>query len=117
MIARHWKDFYDGHTPNMATNIPNPNKVYIYERNGNEVYAREAGADPSTRQLMGYSYDPITGHSIDYTKKTTEGTSLHEQLMEDKMWGDIRRLARTNPALQDALERAIMIYKLIKVDK
>jgi hypothetical protein len=26
-------------------------------------------------------------------------------------------MARTSPALQDALERVIMIYKLIKVDK
>jgi hypothetical protein len=26
-------------------------------------------------------------------------------------------MAKTSPALQDALERAIMIYKLIKVDK
>jgi hypothetical protein len=26
-------------------------------------------------------------------------------------------LAKTTPALQDSLERAIMIYKLIKVDK
>jgi len=33
------------------------------------------------------------------------------------MWGDIRRLAKTNPALQDALERAIVVYKLIKVNK
>jgi hypothetical protein len=30
------------------------------------------------------------------------------------MWGDIRRTARTNPTLQDALERAIMIYQLSK---
>jgi hypothetical protein len=26
-------------------------------------------------------------------------------------------MARTSPALQDALERVIMVYKLIKVDK
>jgi hypothetical protein len=66
---------------------------------------------------MGYSYDPVTGHQIDYTKQTSTGDRLFESMMEDKMWGDIRRLAKTNPALQDALERAIMIYKLIKVDK
>jgi hypothetical protein len=35
--------------------------------------------------------------------------------MESKMWGDIHRLAKTTPALQDALERVIMIYKLVKV--
>jgi hypothetical protein len=80
------------------------------------VYAREAGADPSTRQLMGYSYDPVTGHQIDYTKQTSTENSLFDRLQEDKMWGDIRRLAKTTPALQDAVERVIMIYRLIKVD-
>jgi hypothetical protein len=94
-----------------------PGATYIYERVGNEVYARESGADPSTRQLMGYNYDPVTGHQIDYNKSTTTGDRLFDRLQEDKMWGDIRRLARTTPALQDAMERVIMIYKLIKVDK
>jgi len=62
-------------------------------------------------------YDPITGHKIDYDKRTSDGRPLHEHLQEDKMWGDIRRLAQTDPTLQDAVERVIMIYKLIKVDK
>ena len=90
---------------------------YIYERVGNEVYAREFGADPSTRQLIGYGYDPVNGHRIDYDKRTADGRPLHEHIQEDKMWGDIRRLARTNPALQDALERAIVVYNLVKVDE
>jgi hypothetical protein len=34
--------------------------------------------------------------------------------LEDKLWGEIRREARTNPTLQKALDRAIMIYKLSK---
>ena len=92
-----------------------PGATYVYERVGNEVYAREFGSD--TRQLMGYSYDPVTGHQIDYTKQTSTGDSLFDRLQEDKMWGEIRRLARTNPTLQDAVERVIMIYKLIKVDQ
>ena len=92
-----------------------PDATYVYERVGNEVYAREFGSD--TRQLMGYSYDPVTGHQIDYTKQTSTGDSLFDRLQEDKMWGEIRRLARTNPTLQDAVERVIMIYKLIKVDQ
>ena len=94
-----------------------PGATLIYERVGNEVYARESGADPGTRRLMGYSYDPVTGHHIDYTKQTSTGDSLFDHLQEDKMWGEIRRMAQTSPALQDALERVIMIYKLIKVDK
>ena len=98
-----------------------PDATYIYERTDGIVYAREFGADPSTRQVVGYEsgteYDPVSGHKIDYDKRTPDGRSLHEQLMESKMWGDIHRLAKTTPALQDALERVIMIYKLIKVDK
>jgi hypothetical protein len=34
--------------------------------------------------------------------------------MEDKMWGEIRRMAQTDPALQDLLERAIVYYNLKK---
>ena len=93
-----------------------PGATLIYERVGNEVYAREWGADPNTRQLIGYGYDPVTGHQVDYDKRTSDGRPLSEHLQEDKMWGEIRRMARTNPALQDSLERVIMIYKLIKVD-
>ena len=91
-----------------------PNASLVYERVDNMVYAREAGSDPSTRQLVGYGYDPINGHSIDYDTRTPDGRSVHDRLMEDKMWGDIRREARTNPTLQDALERAIVIYNLSK---
>ena len=103
----------------MATSMGTlkPDATYIYERVGNEVYAREVGADPSTRQLIGYGYDPVTGHHVDYDKRTADGRPLHDHLMESKRWADIHRLARTNPALQDALERVIMIYKLIKVDE
>jgi hypothetical protein len=91
-----------------------PDTTYIYERVGNEVYARESGADPSTRRLIGYGYDPITGHHIDYDKRTSDGRPLHNHIMEDKLWGDIRRLARTNTTLQSELERVIMLYHLIK---
>jgi len=34
--------------------------------------------------------------------------------MDDKLWGEIRREAKTNPTLQSALDRAIMIYRLSK---
>jgi len=101
----------------MSMGTLKPGATYVYERNGNEVYARESGAAPSTRQLMGYAYDPVTGHHVDYDKRTSDGRPLFDRMQEDKMWGEIRRLAKTSPALQDALERAIMIYKLIKVDK
>jgi hypothetical protein len=34
--------------------------------------------------------------------------------MEDKLWGDIRRAAKTNEALQSALERVKITYYLTK---
>ena len=83
-----------------------PGATYIYERNGDTVYAREAGADPSTRQEIGWDHTP--------DPRTGDGRSLHEQMMESKMWGEIRRMAPSNPALQKALDRAIMIYRLSK---
>ena len=91
-----------------------PDTKYIYERANGVVYAREFGADPITRVAVGYEYDPITGHKINHDERTSDGRPLHDHLMEDKLWGEIRRAARTNPTLHDALERAIMIYKLTK---
>ena len=103
----------------MATGMGTlkPDATYVYERVGNEVYAREVGADPSTRRLIGYGYDPVTGHHVDYDKRTADGRPLVDHLRETKLWAEIHRMAKTNPALQDALERVIMIYKLIKVDE
>jgi hypothetical protein len=81
-----------------------PGATYIYERNGGTVYARESGADPSTRKEIGWDHDP----------RTNDGRPLFDHIMESKMWGEIHREAKTNPALQKALDRAIMIYKLSK---
>jgi hypothetical protein len=98
-----------------------PDATYIYERAEGIIYAREFGADPSTRRVIGYEsgkeYDPITGHKIDYDSRTADGRPLSDHIRENKMWGEIRRAALTNPTLQDALERAIMIYKLTKTDE
>jgi hypothetical protein len=91
-----------------------PGATYIYERADGVVYARESGADPNTRFEVGYEYDPITGHRIDHDSRTNDGRPLRDHIQEDKLWGEIRRAARTNPTLQDALERAIMIYQLSK---
>jgi len=81
-----------------------PGATYVYERNEGTVYAREIGADPSTRKEIGYNYDP----------RTEDGRPLIDQIRESKLWGEIHREAKTNPTLQKALDRAIMIYKLSK---
>lgn len=97
-----------------------PGATYIYEKAGGVTYARETGSPPESRQVVGYdymhgmgpTYDPVTNSH----RPLDSGTSrpLHEQIMEDKMWGEIRREARTNITLQKALDRVIMIYKLSK---
>ena len=77
-----------------------PGATYIYERNGDEIYAREFGE--TDRKLIGYNHT------------TLDPRPFPERILEDKMWGDIRREAKTNPALQTVLDRAIMIYRLSK---
>jgi hypothetical protein len=88
-----------------------PGARYIYERNDGVTYAREFGADPKTRQAIGWEYDPTKPN---FDPRTKDGRPLHDHIMEDKMWGEIRREAKTNTTLQKALDRAIMIYKLSK---
>jgi len=83
-----------------------PGAKYIYERNGEEIYAREFG--DKERKLIGYQYE----NSVD--PRTSDGRPLIDHMREDKMWGEIRRMAPSNPTLQKALDRAIMIYKLSK---
>jgi hypothetical protein len=46
--------------------------------------------------MIGYQYE----NKID--TRTSDGRPLHEHIMEDKLWGDIRRAAKTNVALQSA---------------
>jgi len=94
-----------------------PDTKYIYERANGVIYAREFGADPSTRFEVGYEYDPVTGHRIDHDERTSDGRPLFEHIQENKLWGEIRREALTNPTLQDELNRVIMIYKLTKTDE
>ena len=83
-----------------------PGATYIYERNGEEIYAREVGK--TDRKLIGYQYE----NKVD--PRTHDGRPLFEHMKEDKLWGEIRRAARTNKVLQDALDRAILVYHLSK---
>ena len=85
-----------------------PGATYIYERNGDEVYAREFGT--TDRKLIGYKYEMEKKPD----PRTNDGRPLYEHIRENKMWGEIHREAKTNPTLHKALDRAIMIYKLSK---
>jgi hypothetical protein len=70
-----------------------PGATYIYERSGEEI---------------GYQYE----NKVD--PRTVDGRPLYEHLKEDKLWGEIRRAAKTNEALQSILDRAILVYHLSK---
>lgn len=74
-------------------------EAVIYETpdGGETVYVREFGGEQ--KQL----------HS-----QSPRAVSLHEQIKEDQLWGQIRRAAKTNPTLQRALDEAILIYTLSK---
>jgi len=89
-----------------------PGAALIYERDGHTVYQREAGADPATRSEVGHDYDQHRDLRIQENMK-----QKHDQMMEDRLWGEIRKEARTNPALQDILDHAIMVYHLTRTDK
>jgi hypothetical protein len=85
-----------------------PGATYIYERNGDEIYAREFGE--SKRKLIGYKYEIEDNPD----PRTSDGRPLYEHIKEDKLWGDIRREAKVNNTLQEAMERVKVLYYLTK---
>ena len=87
-----------------------PGAKYIYEKADGVTYAREFG--DANRTPIGWDYDPVNGHKRD--SRTPDGRPLHDYLAEAQLWGNIWREAQTNPTLQKALDRVIMIYKLSK---
>ena len=74
-----------------------PGATYIYESSdsGETVYAREMGAPPESRIMIGQSW-------------------LAKEQIEKRMWNDIYPNRNLNPALTEAVEKCIIIYKLSK---
>ena len=77
----------------------------IHERVENVVYAREFGSDPSTRQIVGWDYDPANP----LFDPRSEGK---KELDDHNEWIKIRLAGKDNPALQKAIDRVKMLYKL-----
>ena len=75
--------------------ILTPGATYIYESSdgGETVYAREMGAPPESRIMIGQSW-------------------LAKQQIEKRMWAEIYDKRNQNTALQSAVEECIIIYKL-----
>ena len=78
------------------------NATYIYEKADGITYARKLGDPPDTRFEIGRDYDR---------------EQLRQDLMDAKMWGEIRRAAKSNPALQEAIDRVIIVYELSRQDQ
>jgi len=76
-----------------------PGATYIYEKANGVTYAREAGAHPGDRFPIGWDYD------VQQQDRLAKQTQL---------WQSILEAAKTNPALQDAIDRVIIIYELQK---
>jgi hypothetical protein len=79
-----------------------PGATYVYEKADGVTYAREIGAHPGDRFAIGWDYN---------LKEKNERTKRIE------LWDKIFYDARTNPALQEAIERVIVIYELQKGDE
>lgn len=73
-----------------------PGATYIYERDGDIVYAREFGQ--SERQIIGQTYKSPT----------------KEKMQEDQLWDEIRQFASSNETLQSELDRVKILYLLLK---
>lgn len=76
-----------------------PGAEIIYESpdGGDTVYARYAGETDRW----------VVGQSVNARNRV-------ESIRENQLWHDIRLAAKSNTALQEALDRAIIIYELGK---
>ena len=77
---------------------------------GKTVYAR----NPGTIEKMRIDSNGNLGIGTAAPRQVLSTSSLHDQMMEDKLWGNIRRAAKTDPTLQEALERVKVTYYLTK---
>lgn len=73
-----------------------PGATYIYERADGKIYAREYGK--TERKIIGYDTEV-------FKRSNDRNFSL---------WNDILIEAEQNPALHQALEKVIMLYRLSK---
>lgn len=70
-------------------------KIYESPDGGATIYEREFGA--SERHII--------------------KQASYDRLLEDKMWGEIRRMAETNPAMREYADKCIELYHLLKEQK
>jgi hypothetical protein len=81
-----------------------PDTTYIYEKANGVTYAREFGAPSEERFEIGREYPP------------REDTFMDLPVSQLAVLVELVQAAKTNPALQDALDRAKVIYELSRQD-
>jgi hypothetical protein len=89
----------------MGSLKPNAGLVYESPDGGRTIYAREVGADLSTRKVVGWAYDK---NDPNYDPRS-DG---QKELADHNEWIKIRLAGKNNPALQKAIDRVKMLYKL-----
>lgn len=72
-------------------------KIYESPDKGATIYERESGE--THRTLV------------------KEDKALYYEIVEAKMWGEIRRMAETNPAMKEYTDKCIELYHLLKETK
>jgi len=85
-----------------------PGATYIYETVNGVTWAIDA--ETNERQIIGWDYAPFQ----DADQVEDSPTQQYIRLKEEQLWRDIRRVARSNKTLQNAMEECIIIYKLSK---
>ena len=91
-----------------STGSLKPGATYIYEHIDGITYAREFGADPNTRKVIGYT------ENLDRLGKNQESTFLGVPVKKVSEMVAIFNAAEHDPALQDLLDRAKVLYYLSK---
>lgn len=83
-----------------------PGATYVYERSEGIIYAREFGADPSTRRVVGYEsgadYDP-------YKSGPTR------RMLSDL--NEVVKMCETDPAMKELLDQLFVLYNLKKTNE
>ncbi len=80
-----------------------PGATYIYERSEGIIYAREFGADPSTRRVVGYE----SGADYDPYKSGPTKRMLSEL-------NEVVKMCETDPAMRELLDQLFVLYNLKK---
>ena len=80
-----------------------PGATYIYERSEGIIYAREFGADPSTRRVVGYE----SGADYDPYKSGPTKRMLSEL-------NEVVKMCETDPAMRELLDQLFVMYNLKK---